>query len=100
MKNMLSLPLIELTVSNTSFRFKDTGAGETILGYRTRKVRTWYSSTVEMVMMVNQKTVGNDSKNQWIANVDFDPRTMETWAKSFASGMKSIHPELARELAT
>ena len=78
---MLNNPMIKLTVSNTSFRFKDMGAGETLLGYRTRKVRTWYSSTVEMkMMMMNQKTVSNDSSDQWIANVDFDPRTMETWA--------------------
>jgi hypothetical protein len=98
---MLNNPMIKLTVSNTSFRFKDMGAGETILGYRTRKVRTWYSSTVEMkMMMMNQKTVSNDSSDQWIADVDFDPRTMETWAKSFASGVKSTNPELARELAS
>ena len=96
---MLNNPMIKLTVSNTSFRYKDMGAGETILGYRTRKVRTWYSSTVEMkVMMMNQKTVSNDSSEQWIANVDFDPRTMESWAKSFASGVKSTNPELARDL--
>ncbi len=98
---MLNNPLMKLTVSNTSFRYKDLGAGETILGYRTRKVRTWYSSTVEMkVMMMNQKTVSNDSSDQWIANVDFDPRTMEAWAKSFASGVKSTNPELAKDLAS
>lgn len=97
---MLNNPLMKLTVSNTSFRYKDLGAGETILGYKTRKVRTWYSSTVEMkVMMMNQKTVSNDSSDQWIANVDFDPRTMEAWAKSFASGVKSTNPELAKDLA-
>lgn len=98
---MLNNPMIKLTVSNTSFRYKDLGAGETILGYKTRKVRTWYSSTVEMkVMMMNQKTVSNDSSDQWIANVDFDPRTMESWAKSFASGVKSTNPELAKDLAS
>ncbi len=98
---MLNNPLVKLTVSNTSFRYKDLGAGETILGYKTRKVRTWYSSTVEMkVMMINQKTVSNDSSDQWIANVDFDPRTMESWAKSFASGVKSTNPELAKDLAS
>ena len=98
---MLNNPLVKLTVSNTSFRFKDMGAGETILGYKTRKVRTWYSSTIEMkMMMMNQKTVSNDSSDQWIANVDFDPRTMESWAKSFASGVKSTNPELARDLAS
>ncbi len=97
---LLNNPLVKLTVSNTSFKFKDLGAGEPILGYKTRKVRTYYTSTVEMkVMMMNQKTTSNDSSDQWIANLDFDQRSMESWAKSFASGVKSTNSELAKDLA-
>ncbi len=97
---MLNNPLVKMTMSGTSFRFKDMGAGETILGYKTRKVRTWYSSTIEMKFaMINNRITTNDSSDQWIASgVGIDPKTMESWAKSFGAGVKSTNPELAAEL--
>ncbi|WP_043579439.1 DUF4412 domain-containing protein [Gemmatimonas phototrophica] len=99
---LMNNPLLKMTVSNTSFRFKDMGTGEPILGYKTRKVRTYYSSTMELkaMMMPDQKVVSNDSSDQWIATgIDLgSPKSMETWAKSFASGVKSTNPELAAEM--
>jgi hypothetical protein len=99
---LMNNPMLKMTMSNTSFRFKDMGAGETILGYKTRKVRTWYSSTMEVkvMMMPDQKIVSNDSSEQWIATgVDVGgAKNMEVWAKSFSSGVKSTNPELAAEL--
>jgi len=97
---MLNNPMLKMTISNATFRFKDLGAGEAILGYKTRKVRTYYSSTVETkVLMMNSKTLVSDSTDQWIANVDFDPRNLEIFAKSFSSGVKSTNPDLAIEMA-
>lgn len=99
---LMNTPMFKMTVSNTSFRYKDMGAGETMLGYKTRRVRTWYSSTMELkaTMMPDQKVVTNDSSDQWIATgIDLgSPRNMEQWAKSFSSGVKSTNPELAAEL--
>jgi hypothetical protein len=98
---LMNNPLLKMTMSNTSFRFKDMGAGEAILGYKTRKVRTYYTSTMEMkaMMMPDQKIVSNDSSDQWIASIDLgSPKSMETWAKSFASGVKSTNPSLAAEM--
>ncbi len=97
---LMNNPMLKMTISNTSFRFRDLGAGEEILGYVTRKVRTYYTSTIEMKMLlINNKTTTSDSSDQWIAKVDFDPGSLEAWAKSFASGVKSSNPELAADLA-
>ena len=97
---MLNNPMLKMTISNASFRFRDLGAGESILGYKTRKVRTYYSSTIEtkVLMMTNKMQIA-DSTDQWIANVDFDPRNLEIFAKSFSSGVKSTNPDLAIEMA-
>lgn len=99
---LMNNPMLKMTVSNTSFRYKDMGAGETLLGYKTRRVRTWYSSTMELkaTMMPDQKIVTSDSSDQWIATgIDLgSPKNMEQWAKSFSSGVKSTNPELAAEL--
>jgi len=98
---LMNNPMLKMTVSDASFRYKDLGAGETILGYRTRKVRTWYSSTMEfkVMMMPDQKIVSNDSSDQWIATgLDFGQENLQAWARSFASGVKSSSPALAAEL--
>lgn len=100
---LMNNPMLKMTVSNTSFRFRDMGAGETLLGYKTRRVRTWYTSTMELkaMMMPDQKIVTTDSSDQWIATgIDAGgEKNMEAWARSFASGVKSTNPELAAELA-
>ncbi len=97
---MLNNPVLKMTISNATFRFKELGAGESMLGYKTRKVRTYYSSTIEtkVLMMTNKMQIA-DSTDQWIANVDFDPRNLEIFAKSFSSGVKSTNPDLAIEMA-
>ena len=99
---LMNNPMLKMTMSNTTFRYKDMGPGDAVLGYKTRRVRTWYSSTMELkaMMMPDQKIVTNDSSDQWIATgIDLgSPKNMEQWAKSFASGVKSTNPELAAEL--
>jgi hypothetical protein len=97
---LMNNPMLKMTISNTSFRFKDMGAGEPMLGYKTRKVRTWYSSTMELkaMMMPDQKIVSNDSSDQWIAQIDIGQGSFEQWAKSFGSGVRSTNPELAEQL--
>jgi len=97
---LMNNPMMKVTMTNTSFHFKELGAGETILGYKTRKVRTYYASTIKVrVLMMNNETTVADSSDQWIGNVDIDPRNLESWSKSFSSGVKSTNPELAAELA-
>lgn len=98
---LMNNPMLKMTMSNTSFRYKDMGAGETILGYKTRKVRTWYTSTMELkaMMMPDQKITTADSSDQWIAQgMDLGAKDMERWARSFASGVKATNPELEAEM--
>jgi hypothetical protein len=98
---LMNNPMLKITMSNQSFRFKDMGAGQPIMGYKTRRVRTWYTSTMEykIMMMPDQKITTSDSSDQWIATgVDIDSKNLENWAKSFASGVKSTNPELAAEM--
>lgn len=97
---LLNNPMIKITTSGQSFRFKDMGAGEPILGYKTRRVRTYSTSTLETrVLMMNNKITTSDSSDQWIASgIALDASSFERWAKTFASGVKSANPELAAEL--
>lgn len=97
---MLNNPMFKMTYSNQSFRFKELGAGETILGHPTRKVRTWYTSTMEIkaMMMPDQKVVTSDSSDQWIASIDFGQESFEAWANAFGSGVKAMNPELAAQM--
>lgn len=98
---LMNNPMLKITMSNTSFRFKDMGAGEAILGYKTRRVRTWYTSTMEykIMMMPDQKFTNADSSDQWVASgIDVDGKNLEQWARSFASGVKSTNPELVAEM--
>jgi len=99
---LMNNPMLKMTVSNTSFRFKDMGAGEALLGYKTRKVRTYYTSTmdVKVTIMPDQKIVSSDSSDQWVATgIDLgSPKSMDAWARSFASGAKSTNADVAAEM--
>lgn len=98
---LMNNPMLKVTMSNQSFRFKDMGAGEPILGYKTRKVRTWYTSTLEykVMMMPDQKITTSDSSDQWIATgIDMDAKNLENWAKRFGAGVKSTNPQLAADM--
>lgn len=98
---LMNNPMLKITMSNTAFRFKDMGAGETILGYKTRKVRTWYTSTMELkaMMMPDQTITTSDSSDQWIATgIDMDAKNLENWARRFGSGVKSTNPQLAADM--
>jgi ribosomal protein L12E/L44/L45/RPP1/RPP2 len=98
---LMNNPMFKMTLSGQSFRFQDMGAGEAILGYKTRKVRTFYTSTMETkVLMMNNKITSTDTSDQWIATgVKLDPQNFERWSKAFGSGVKSTNPELAAQMA-
>jgi hypothetical protein len=98
---MMNNPMMKVSFSGQSFRYEDKGAGESILGYRTRKVRTISTSTVETkMMMMSNKTTTTDTADLWIASgIKIDQASLEKWGKSFANGMKSTNPELAEQMA-
>jgi hypothetical protein len=100
---MMDNPMLKVSISNQSFRYKDLGDGGTILGYRTRRVRTWTTSTVSMKMpMMSQTTTTSDSSDQWFAT-GFDAALLgnfEAWGKSFTRGMKATNAALGAEFAT
>jgi hypothetical protein len=77
------------------------GAGETMFGYRTRRVRTFNSSDLEMkIMGMTQRSSSADSSDQWIAQgIEIDDQSLTAWGRSFSSGMKATNPELAAEFA-
>lgn len=98
---MMNNPMVKMAITNVSFRFKDMGAGESMLGYPTRRVRLYNSSTVEVkVLGRTSRTTTTDSSDQWVAQgVELDDATLQAWGRSFAAGVKSTNPELAAELA-
>lgn len=96
---LMNNPMMKLTISNVKWSFKDLGAGDVIQGYRTRHVRIYSGSDMEMkVLGMNNKSSSNDSSDQWIATgIDVDEEAMAAWGKSFTSGLKSTNPELAAQ---
>lgn len=98
---MLNNPMIKISFTGQTFNYQDMGAGEPILGYPTRKVRTFMTNTVETkVLMMNNKVTTTDTSDQWIATgIALDPSSFEKWARSFATGIKSTNPELAAQMA-
>lgn len=98
---MMNNSMMKMTISNAKFSYKDLGAGENILGYRTRHVRVYNSSDMEVkIVGMTRRSSSSDSSDQWIAQgIDIDEEALSVWAKSFTSGMKSTNPELAAEFA-
>lgn len=100
---MLNNPMLKLTIKNAKFSYKDMGAGEEIMGYKTRRVRVYNSSDTEMKIVIKTMKYSNsDSSEQWIAqgiNADVDEDALAAWGKAFTSGLKTTSPELAAEFA-
>lgn len=98
---MLNNPMIKISFTGQTFNYQDMGAGEAILGYPTRKVRTFMTNTVETkVLMMNNKVTTTDTSDQWIATgIALDASSFEKWARSFATGIKSTNPDLAAQMA-
>ena len=97
---MLNNPMIKISFSGQTFNYQDMGAGEPILGFQTRKVRTFMTNTVETkVLMMNNKVTTTDTSDQWIATgIALDQSSFEKWARSFATGIKSTNPDLASQM--
>lgn len=94
-------PMMKMTVSNARWSYKDLGVGEVIQGYKTRHVRIYSGSDMEMkVLGMTNKSSTSDSSDQWITTgVEVDEEAMAAWGKSFTSGLKSTNPEMAAEFA-
>jgi hypothetical protein len=98
---MMNNPMMKVTVSNARFSFKELGAGENILGYRTQRVRVYSGSDVEVkIMGMTQRSSSSDSADHWIAQgIEVDEDALAAWGRSFASGMKATNPDMAAEFA-
>ena len=98
---MMNNPMMKIITTNAKWSYKDLGTGDVIQGYKTRHVRIFSGSDVEIkIMGTSNKTSSSDSSDQWIAQgIDADESAMSAWSKSFASGMKSTNPEMAAEFA-
>jgi hypothetical protein len=55
---------------------------------------------VKVTIMPDQKIVSSDSSDQWVATgIDLgSPKSMDAWARSFASGAKSTNADVAAEM--
>ena len=98
---MLNNPVLKLAFKDQSFSYEDLGAGETILGNRTRKFRTTQKYTIEMrVMGMRRSSTEESVTDQWIATElkGVDERAMKRWAKAFGSGVKVTNAELAAQM--
>lgn len=100
---MLNNPMLKVTVKNAQFSYKDMGAGNVILGYKTRRVRVYSGQDMEMkVIGMTQRSSTSDSSDQWIAqgiSADVDENALMAWGRAFAAGVKATNEELAAEFA-
>lgn len=98
---MMNNPMLKLSFKDQSFAYEDLGAGETILGNRTRRFRTTQKYTLEMrVMGMRRSSTEESVTDQWIATdlKGVDERAMKRWAKAFGSGVKVTNAELAAQM--
>jgi hypothetical protein len=98
---MMNNPMLKLSFKDQSFSYEDLGAGETILGSKTRHFRLKQKYTMEMrVMGMRRSNTEESVTDQWIASdvKGVDERAMKRWAKSFGSGVKVTNPELAAQM--
>jgi hypothetical protein len=99
---MADNPMLKVSYTNSSFSYKDVGAGEAILGYPTRKYETQYGTTMEMRILGMKRTQTTQSQTvMWVAKglKDLaDRATFEAWGKSFGSGVRQTNPELAAQM--
>ncbi|MCU0647691.1 MAG: DUF4412 domain-containing protein [Gemmatimonadaceae bacterium] len=95
-------PMVKMSFSDSKFSFTEQGAGETILGYRTRKVLITSAMTMNLRMMgMNQKMTIQTETLSWIASgltALAGRETWEAWGKSFGSGLRQTNPELAKQM--
>lgn len=100
---LMDNPLMKLTIKNSKFSYRDMGAGETVLGYKTRRVMVYNSAETEMkIIGMTRRSSSSDSSEQLVAvgmNADVDEASLAAWGKSFTSGLKATNPELAAEFA-
>lgn len=98
---MMNNPMLKLSFKDQSFSYQDLGAGETILGNRTRRFRTTQKYTIELrVVGMRRSSTEESVTDQWIASdlKGVDERAMRRWAKSFGSGVKVTNAELAAQM--
>ncbi|MCC6245529.1 MAG: hypothetical protein IT353_22025 [Gemmatimonadaceae bacterium] len=100
---LMDNPLMKLTIKNSKFSYRDMGAGESVLGYKTRRVMVYNSAETEMkIIGMTRRSSSSDSSEQLVAvgmNADIDEASLAAWGKSFTSGLKATNPELAAEFA-
>jgi hypothetical protein len=99
---MMNNPMMKFTIKNVKFSFKDEGPGETLLGYKTRKVKMYNGSESELkILMMTQRSITSDSSEHHIASgmmTDIDEQSMLAWGRSFMNGLKVTSPEIAAEI--
>lgn len=94
--------LVKMTVRDPRFSFEELGAGEPILGYPTRRVRTRSGSTTEMrILGRTQRSSESSETEMWIATrpAGLDASALEAWSRSFGSGLRRTNPGLAAQMA-
>jgi hypothetical protein len=98
---MLNNPMIKMAFKDQSFSYEDLGAGETILGSKTRHFRLKQRYTLDVrVMGMHRSSTDESVTDQWIATdvKGVDEAAMKRWAKAFGSGVKVTNPELAQQM--
>lgn len=98
---MMNNPMLKMSFKDQSFSYADLGAGEAILGNKTRRFRLTQKYTMEMRVLGMRRAYTDETvTDQWIATdlKGVDERAMRKWAKAFGSGIKVTNPELAAQM--
>lgn len=91
--------MIKMEVSDARVDVESLGAGESILGYATRRYRISRSHTMNVSVMGRRNSSKESSVSEvWIADKFIEDKAFEAWARNFARSMGSMAGDAMKTL--
>lgn len=79
--------MMKMEVSDVKVATESLGAGESILGYATRKYKVMRSFTLTVTVMGRKNVTRDQSESElWVADRFIEDKAFEAWATNFARG--------------
>ncbi|MDF1503107.1 hypothetical protein [Roseisolibacter sp. H3M3-2] len=98
---LMNNPMLKLEFKDQEFAFEELGAGEAVLGHKTRRFRLRQKLTVEArVLGMRNASTTESVTDQWVANdlPGTDDRGMRRWARAFGAGIRVFSPAMSAQI--
>jgi hypothetical protein len=91
--------MVKMEVADAKVDVESLGAGESILGYPTKRYRISRSHTMNVSVMGRKNSSKESSVSEvWMADKFIEDKAFEAWAKNFARGMGSMGGDAMKQL--